>query len=374
MWIEKHGKTYRIRDLVGGKKITLVSGLPNKTVANTHLITMRADEVRGDFVDPRQGKTKLADWIEIFWPMYEASLRMETRRSEGSRVRNHILPGLGHLALDELDSLAILRFVSGLKLAPKTVRNVHGLLHKILDEAVRQRLIRYNPATNTPLPRRAHREMRFLTTPEIGRLIAAAPEQWKPLITLLVATGLRYGEATALRVGDVDLIAGTVRVIRTMHHGPGGVAVYEEPKTEYSRRTVTIPPAVCLALAPAAAGKERQETLLCGGDGRPMNTNFRHRIWKRVVKSGELGHCRIHDLRHSHAAMLISANVPLTAIQRRLGHSSIKVTSDMYGHLLPEVDAGIMTAVSAAMPGAILGGNMGELAVDSGPFTSIAIR
>lgn len=370
MWIEKHGKNWRIRDLVGGKKITLVPGLPSKTAANAHLITLRADEVRGDFLDPRQAKTKLADWIEAWWPLYEASLRMETRRSEGARVRNHILPGLGHLALDELDALAIMKFVSGLKLAPKTVRNIHGLLHRILDEAVRQRFIRYNPAKKTSLPRRVHKEMRFLVAPEIGRLLAAAPEEWKPLVTLLVATGLRYGEALGLRVGDVDLMAGTVRVIRTMHHGPGGVAVFEEPKSEYSRRTVTIPPAVCLTLASAAAGKERHETLLCGGDGKPMNSNFRHRTWPRIVKAAELGYCRIHDLRHTHAAMLISANVPLTAIQRRLGHSSIKVTSDMYGHLLPEVDAGIMTAVTAAMPG-FLGGTVGELAVDSQPLASI---
>lgn len=382
MWPEKHGKTYRIRDLVAGKKVTLVKGIPTKVAANALIVTMKADQYRGEFIDPRGGKVLLSDWIEIWWPMYEATLRAEARKSEGARVRNHIVPLLGAHALDELDALVILKFVSLLSkgrgdkwrpLAPKTVRNVHGVLHKILDEAVRQKLIRINPASGTSMPKKTRVEMRFLTPPEIGRLLAATPEPWKPLVTLFLATGLRYSEAVGLRMGDVDLMDGTVRITRALHHGPGGVHFYEDPKSELSARTVTIPKEVCLALAPAAGLKERDELLFCMDSGAALTRTFRQNTWPRIVKAAGLGRCRIHDLRHTHAAMLISANVPLTAVQRRLGHSSIKVTSDLYGHLMPAVDEGILATVRTSLAVIDFGGTMGETNLDSQGLTPTGV-
>src|SRR5512139_183751 len=380
MWVEKHGRTWRIRDVVAGQKVTLspTGGLPTKAVANAHMRAMKTDQARGDFIDPRSGRVALAEWVEIMWPLHAATLRASTARTEGSRVRNHIVPLLGRFTLDELEPIGILQFVSTLAkgragyrpLSPKTIRNVHGILHKILDEAVRQRLIRINPATGTGMPPKARHEMRFLTEPEVGRLLAATPERWRPLVTLFVATGLRYGEAVALRVGDVDLVAGTVRVVRTLHHGPDGKHFFTDPKTEYSRRTVTIPTDVCLALAPVVVGKDRGELLFCMDDGAALTRTFRQNTWHRITEKAGLGRVRIHDLRHSHAALLISANVPLTAVQRRLGHSSIKVTSDLYGHLMPEVDAGIMRTVEGMFVKIDFGGDMGETGVESAPLTS----
>jgi len=206
-----------------------------------------------------------------------------------------------------------------------------------------------NPATGTSLPRKVHREMRFLTPPEITRLLAACPDMYRPLVTLLVATGLRYGEAIGLRVGDVDLMEGTVRVTRSMHYATGGVPYFTEPKSEQSRRTVTIPTEVALELAGSAAGKERDEMLFSQDNGSPMTRNFSEGgPWHVIRTAAGLPGLRLHDLRHTHAAVLISSGVPLTAIQRRMGHSSIKVTSDMYGHLMPEVDAGILASVRSA--------------------------
>jgi len=372
MWAEKNGPTWRIRDLVGGKKVTIEQGWPTKTAAKKRITTLTADRLRGDWIDPRDGRVTLADWIAEYWPSYVAGLKPSARRSEESRVRIHILPMLGEYALAELDSLVILDWVADLSagirdeadearwikrpLAPKTVRNVHGVLHKILDAAVAARKIRVNPATGTKMPPRRHREMRFLTPPEIGRLLAACSGEyarWRPLVLLLVSTGLRYGEAIGLKVGRVDVLAGSLTVLETMHEAGGGEYVFTEPKSEASRRTVLYPRDVGAELVPLVSGKDRDELVFTEPDGRPVTRNFRQRVWLRICERAGLEGLRLHDLRHTHAAILISAGTPLTAVQRRLGHSSIRVTSDMYGHLMPEVHDSILTAVSAALPAAV---------------------
>lgn len=368
MWIEAHGKVWRIRDLVGGRKVTIGSGYATKTAAKAARATAAAAKLRGDALAPRGGRMLLTDWIAAWWPTYEVGLKPSARRSEESRMRIHIRPALGAYALDDLDPLVIQRFVAGLstgtagrrKLAPKTVANVHGVLHKILDAAVGQRLIRANPATRTGLPKKRHREMRFLTAPEAGRLLAATPEHWRPLVLVLLATGLRYGEAIGLKVGRVDVLAGTLTVLETMHEAGKGQYVFTEPKSERSRRTVTFPPEVAAGLVPLVANKGRHELVFTEPDGAPVTRNFRTRVWARNTAAAGLPGVRIHDLRHTHAGALISANTPLTAVQRRLGHSSIRVTSDMYGHLMPEVHAGILSTISAFLPKIGVGGEMGE--------------
>lgn len=368
MWVEKNGPTWRIRDEVNGKRVTLEAGWPSKTAAKARMTALRADQLRGDFIDPRGGRTTLNDWLDMWWPTYEINLKPTARLSEGSRVRIHVRPRLGHLPLDDLDGLTIQRWLAQLlggelepgrpgkwrrrPLAPKTVRNVHGILHRILAAAVAQRLIRANPCTGSQLPKVPHREMRFLTEPEIGRLVAAAPGHWRPLILLLVSTGLRWGEATGLAVKHVDILAGKLTVLRAMHElATTGEIVFTEPKTERGRRTVAFPQSVGMALAGLVAGKGREELVFTAPRGGPVRTRNFRRGWVVWCRRAGLDGLRIHDLRHTLAATLISAGVPLTAVQRMLGHSSIAVTSDLYGHLLPAVDAGILAAVEAALGG-----------------------
>jgi len=373
VWVEKHGPGWRIREQVGGRKVTIESGYPNKTSAKAAIARMSTDRARGEYIDPRAGRVTLNTWIDAWWPSYAGTLKATTQRTEDSRVRNHIRALLGELPLDDVDTLTIQQFVSQLAtggpgrrpIGPKTIRNVHAILHKLLDAAVAQRLIRVNPAGSTGLPKVRRQEMRFLTTPEIGRLLAATPEHWAPLVMLLVATGLRYGEATALRVGRVDVLAGRLEVLEAMHDGIGGVPILTDPKTERSRRTVTFPPTVGHALAPLLVARDRNAFLFTDLDGvRPVTRNFRQRVWPRILADAGLGRVRLHDLRHTHVAHLISAGVPLTAVSRRMGHASISVTSDVYGHLLSEVDEGIMTTVVGMLPPLPRGGNLGGVGTE----------
>lgn len=368
MWVEKHKASWRIREEVAGQKVTIKSGFPTKTSARTAMIAMKTDRARGSFVDPRAGRITLSEWIDVFWPGYELTLKPSSQRSEGARVRTHIRPLLGKYRLDQLDALVMQDFVRALiegepdperpgrwKRRPqseKSVRNVHGVLHKVLGAAAQNRLLPANPATGTKMPAKQHREMRFLTPPEIQRLLAACSgeyAQWRPLVMLLVTTGLRFSEALALRVSRVDLFTRQLTVLQSAYNAGKGQYVYTEPKTAQSRRTVRFTPELALELTPLVAGKSRDDLLFTGSDGKAVTRNFRQRIWLKIRARAGLDGLRLHDLRHTVAALLISSGVPLTAVQRFLGHSSIKVTSDMYGHLMPEVHEGIVATMSNAL-------------------------
>lgn len=370
MWVEHHGRSWRIRDWSAGQKITLASGYPTKTSARAGLVQLQADALRGQALVPRGGDMPLAEWLDVWWPSYAAGLKPSARISAEGVLRRYVRPRLGRLRLAELDPLVVQRFVAdllsgrasprGRRLAPKTVLNVHGQLHTVLRDAVAQRLIPSNPCAHTTLPGKIHHEMRFLTEPDAARLVATLPAYWRPLVVTLLATGLRWGEAIGLRVRHVDVLAGTVTVLRqTQELADTAEIIDAEPKSGASRRTVTIPKPVAELLVPYVAGREPDARVFTAPRGAAVRTRRFYVVWNRARAGAGLAGLRVHDLRHTHAAWLISAGVPLTAIQRRLGHTSIRVTSDLYGHLMPEVDGRVLEVVEQRLAKIDFGGDVG---------------
>lgn len=372
MWVEKHRKTWRIREERGATTVNLMSGIDTKTAAKRLMAQLKAEQIRGDQLVLRGGQMPLNAWIDEWWPGYENSLKPTSAHSEGGRVRNHIRKLLGTLTLDQVDALAVQQWVNllgaGVKdeaastpgktvwtrkpLAPKTVHNCHGVLFVIMQAAVGQRLIRLNPCAGTALPARVQKEMRFLTDPEIARLITALPEHWRPLVMLLVATGVRWGEAIGLKGGRVDLLSRPPKLViieQMQEMSNTGELIFMSPKSAKSRRTVSFTLQVALVLTGLVAAAETGELIFRTPTGLPIRTRNFRRVWLTTIKKAGLPGLRVHDLRHTHAAILIAANRPLSAISRRLGHSTIAVTDALYGHLREEVDEGILTAVEAAL-------------------------
>jgi integrase len=173
-------------------------------------------------------------------------------------------------------------------------------------------------------------------------------DHWRPLVLLLIGTGLRWGEATALTVADLDPQGASVRVTKASKRGEQGTFRLGGPKTRRSRRTVTLPVDVLAAVAPLCMGRSGDELLFTGRNGaRVAHQNFHGRV-RTPLRAVLPEHRRptIHDLRHTHASMLIKAGVPLPVIQSRLGHESIQTTIDVYGHL--DSSAGAMAAEAAS--------------------------
>jgi integrase len=262
-------------------------------------------------------------------------------------------PIIGSLPITLVTRDAVARGVNELsaRYADKSVANAHGLLAAMMKAAVRDDLIDKSPCADIRLPRRtAHEtaEMRFLTHAEFDDLLHAIPVHWQPLILSLVGTGIRWGEASALLVSDVDLANHTIRITKAIQRGTREVG---PTKTRKSRRTITLPPQVTEALTRLVTGRPRTSPLFVGPKGAPLqHRNFWSDVWRPAVERAGLDpRPRIHDLRHTHVAWLIAANIPLPVIQARLGHENITTTIDTYGHLLPDLQAQAAYAASVAL-------------------------
>ncbi|MGJ5898316.1 tyrosine-type recombinase/integrase [Streptomyces niveiscabiei] len=249
------------------------------------------------------------------------------------------------------------------KYKPKTIGNQHGLLHTILQAAVdaEPQLRATNPCAFTRLPRldgeQVEEEMVFLEREEYRWIYECMAEDAKDLADTLAETGVRWGEGTALQPRDLRRRNGrpALRVQRAWKRDEDGKPYLGAPKTKRSRRTIVITWKLDAMLRRRAKGKAPDDLLFTGPEGGRWDAGtFRRLRWVPAIelaaeKFGLIKRPRIHDLRHSHAAWLIAARVPLPAIQARLGHESITTTVDRYGHLLDALDDEVMAAVAWAM-------------------------
>jgi integrase len=254
--------------------------------------------------------------------------------------------------------------------SPKTIANYHGLLAAIFKDAVHKGLVVKNPCEGVRLPAMDSAEddgdKQFLTEDEFTLLLAAMHADSRDLLIVAVGTGLRWGELTALRVEDLQL-GGKVPHLSVRRawkrNGTGDFAVEGEgrfylgsPKTRESRRKVSLSKPVVDVLRRVTARKDSNALVFPGSDGERLDQGnwyaYRWQVAVRAARAVGLG-CspRFHDLRHTHAAWLISAGVPLPVIQKRLGHKSIKITVDVYGGLLVQTHEVADLAMARALAG-----------------------
>jgi integrase len=239
--------------------------------------------------------------------------------------------------------------------SPKSIANAHGLLSAVLAGAVEAGHIPSNPARGVGLPTdHVHEEMTALTEGEFIRVLGEVPAHFRPLVLTLVGTGMRWGEATALTVADLDLDSAmpVVRIHQAWKKGEKGVYL-GSPKTRRGRRTVSLPSQVVDALRAIVIGKAPAELVFTSVQGkRIQGQHFREREWHPAVLRAGIGKApRVHDLRHTHATWMIARGMNLTTLQRRLGHEKITTTSDTYGHLLPEAQTMAAASASLALAG-----------------------
>ena len=308
----------------------------------------------------------LADWLV----QSEPTRRPTTSVSYERCVRDHVVPFLGDVVLRELAPDHVrswqtallrkpLRFRDGV-LSPTTVRYCHRLLRRALQDALRWELIERNPCDAVIAPRRAHKEMKvwspeearaFLTYVENDRLAA----MWR----LFLATGMRRGEVAGLRWIDVDLDAGRVSIQHTR------VLVYDkaivsEPKTRRSRRVVSLDNGTVQALT---MHRQRQDAereyaaevwiatgyVFVNEDGQPLDPDRISHVFRLTADAAGVPQIRLHDLRHTAAALALATGMHPKVMSDRLGHSSIAITLDVYGHLVPGLQEDAAEAVGALL-------------------------
>lgn len=240
--------------------------------------------------------------------------------------------------------------------AGKTIQMRQQLLSAAFIRAIDDELVSRNPARGARIPRTEQRERTFLTPEEFMQLYAVIPDEWRPLIHTLAGTGLRFGEATALKVSDLSLDdrVPSLRVARGWQFIDGTIRKLGAPKTAAGRRTVTLGDPLTAHLRAHVQGKPQGAWLFTKKDGKsPVPQSTLYSLWSKwITESGINKRPRVHDLRHSHVAWMLASGRPLDQIKARLGHSSIKITVDVYGHLMPDAQEDMAAAAGRALPGA----------------------
>jgi integrase len=340
--------------------------------AELHLANARAQQARGESPARHirvQFRDFAAEWLRDY-----AKTNVGPKTFEGYEgvLRNHLVPEFGHLFLSDITRKTIDAFVAdwtsggpryqgrleaarkaeaalaeaqgreprGVRFgrSPKTVANALVPLREMLGHAVEWGYLTANPAAGVRRPRteRRHDEMHVLSPDEIGRLLDAADPVGRTLLLCAVTTGVRRGELLGLRWGDVDSEARRLWVRRSV--GLNGSV--QQPKTRTSIRAVAMTPTLLKALRThrmASAFKGEDDYVFPSDRGTPLDGgNTVKRYFTPALRRAKLPRIRFHDLRHTYASLLIAEGLHPKYISEQLGHASVQITLDRYGHLMDQ--------------------------------------
>jgi integrase len=320
------------------------------------------------YVAPR--RLTVASYLAEHWlpAMHARGLRPSTLTGYENHVRSAIIPALGGLPLQAIMPTHLNKLYGDLRAAgraPKTIRNVHGVLSKALADAERWGLVGRNPARLADVPAVTRPKLR-VWSPEQTRafLATVAGDRLYAAWLLAATTGMRRGELLGLRWVDVDLDAGVVRVAQARVRA-GNRVVTGEPKTARGRRTIALDPATVAALRQHRKRQAEQRLLAGSGhaghadsglvftmpDGSPIHPN-RFSLWFRTrARAATLPTIRLHDLRHSYATAGLAAGVPPKVMSERLGHATVAFTLDTYTSALPAMDKSAADIVAGLILG-----------------------
>ena len=272
-------------------------------------------------------------------------------------VHDNLVPSLGSIPLMELkphhvQSYYTKALVSGRKdgkggLSAKTVTHYHRLLFEALKYAVKHEMIFRNVAEAVTPPKAKGKKVTVIDGQSVNKLLEAVKDTiYYPIFYTAVYTGMRRSELLGLRWENVDLDFLTIAVTETLHRLNDGSYFYGEPKSKRGKRSIAISPSLALLLRDHKA-RQGDARLLLGGqltesdlvfsmpDGSPISP---HNVtWAFVNIRNKLGFAglRFHDLRHTHATLLLKQGVHPKVVSERLGHSTVGITLDTYSHVLP---------------------------------------
>jgi integrase len=326
-------------------------GYTSKREAERALRRMLTDVDDGGYVDPT--KVTVGEYL-IQW-LDAQRLRPSTKEVYRVQVSAYALPHIGEIRLQELTTETLDALYvelerrggrGGRPLAPKTVRNVHVMLHRALERAVARKppLIPRNPAALTEKPKPKRREMRPWTAEETERFLGASEgDRLHAAFFLMATTGMRRGEVLGLTWSDLNPDGASLSVQRALVL-VGNVPTLSEPKTAAGRRAVPLSRQAVAALrvhrkAQAAErlalGEDYRDLglVFAREDGSPVHPDRFLDAFHRISTMMGLRRTRPHDLRHGWATRALEAGIPAKVVQELLGHSSAMITLDIYSHV-----------------------------------------
>lgn len=266
---------------------------------------------------------------------------------------------LGDTRLANITPALVQRCYAGLK--PSVADKVHRILHRAFVIAVRWGWLAANPASRALRPAYQSTRPAMWEQTDLDDFLAGTTDHWlHPLWLLLIATGVRLGEALALHWADISPDDTALTITGTLHYKKGGEWIINTPKTLSAYRVVALPPLVSTALAAQRIQQDTQRSLagsvwqahdlvFTGEIGKPLYHSTIQHALKRECARLDLPVVTPHSLRHLHASLLIDSGVPITAVAARLGHASPQITMRLYAHALSGQDVAAAEAIARAL-------------------------
>ncbi len=350
--IQNRSGTWRARTYVGDGKHVSLGSFRTKADAERVLLLAGADQQRGGWVDPCNGKVTLEAYANR-WLVHRHNLRIRTVELYRSQLDNHVVPALGRRELSKLSTAEVRVWFANLVhesgLAPTTAAKCYRLLRTILNTAVEDELIVKNPCVIKGAATERSPERPIATIAQVDALANAIDPRWRALVLLATYGSLRWGELTALTRQRIDLRAGTVDVVEQALELSGGTRVLGPPKTDAGRRTITMPAFVVDELAHHMCryvGPEPNAVVFTGPKGAPLRRGNWNGKWNAVRKAVGCDGLRFHDLRHTGNTLAASTGASTKELMARVGHSSARAALH-YQHATRERDRAIAAALDA---------------------------
>lgn len=329
-----------------GKQIQRSITDKSKKVVAQKLRAAMADLDAGTYKAPC--KMTVAQWLDIWVAEYLNSVKPLTKHNYNKQVQKHFKPALGAVRLDALDTHTIQRFYNSLSasgLSPETVKNLHGILHCALQQAIACDYITRNPADACKLPKVTKPEIKPLEPEEIARLLKEAEQDdYCNLFIVAMFTGMRQGELLGLAWECVDFKSGIITVKQQLQCKDGDYFL-ETPKSG-KNRTILPAPIVMDALRNQLQRQQKEQAQAGKMWDNQFNLVFTDALGKYLVRRTVVKHfkkisqragisddARFHDLRHSFAVSSLYAGDDIKTVQANLGHATAQFTLDVYGHV-----------------------------------------
>ena len=311
---------------------------------------------KGDYVAPC--KMTVGEWLEQWAQDYLGGVKPATVCAYKATIQTHLKPAFGAVKLNSLDTHTIQYFYNALispqkdkqALSSKTVKNIHGVLHKALQQAVSNGYLRINPTNACVLPRVEKKQIKPLDEDQISAFLKAIRgHRYENLFIITLFTGMRKSEAMGLTWDCVNFAYGTITVDKQLQLVRGRKGEYRLAPTKNSRiRTITVAPFVVNTLRKVQyeqqANKARfgsmwkdSNFVFTNSVGEHLRVHTVYKDFKEIVKSLGYDSARFHDLRHSYAVASIKSGDDIKTVQENLGHATASFTLDVYGHVTDQM-------------------------------------
>ena len=332
-----------------------VSGKTQKEVAQK-LKELTAALDAGTYIAP--SKVTVGQWLDLWQQDYLVDVRPSTVTSYEAIIRNHIKPKIGAIRLDSLTTQDIQEFYNRLRfpsenrkaLSAKTIKNIHGILHHALQQAMLNNYIRTNPSNSCVIPRVTKKKVKPLNEYQIADFLKAIKgHKYENLFLVALFTGIRQGEICGLQWECVNFDDGTILIDKQLQSLRGKTRGDSEkyilvPTKNGKERTITAAPYVMELLWKTKQsqnanrktwGKAIQENDLVFTDefGNRITPQALYRAFKIIVTESGMPMVRFHDLRHSYAVISLKSGDDVKTVQENLGHATAAFTLDVYGHV-----------------------------------------